>query len=335
MLAFLHRKRGNIANVEVMESAKLETFSYVRRFSTFSVVAVSALSLIFSSWLGAESLNWQVIIAIIALAVGIPHGALDHLVTLPRTQPAKMAIFIAIYIAIALIAIWAILQWNVWGFIAVVIMSATHFGIGDSAYIAELNNLGGKKRSRLATWSYALAAGFVPVAIPLINSRSTEALEKVNSALVDWHHGFDSEILIAIALVSTVAILILARERQYRDLVDLISLIALVSFAPPLVAFATYFGCWHAMRHTARLTSLLPKSQDLYSQGRSFKAFQMAVVPGLPALLGTFIFVLVLAAFARESITDKFLWLTLVTIWALTVPHMLVTSRLDRIALKK
>ena len=335
MLAFLHRKRGNIANVEVMESAKLETFSYVRRFSTFSVVAVSALSLIFSSWLGAESLNWQVIIAIIALAVGIPHGALDHLVTLPRTQPAKMAIFIAIYIAIALVAIWAILQWNVWGFIAVVIMSATHFGIGDSAYIAELNNLGGKKRSRLATWSYALAAGFVPVAIPLINSRSTEALEKVNSALVDWHHGFDSEILIAIALVSTVAILILARERQYRDLVDLISLIALVSFAPPLVAFATYFGCWHAMRHTARLTSLLPKSQDLYSQGRSFKAFQMAVVPGLPALLGTFIFVLVLAAFARESITDKFLWLTLVTIWALTVPHMLVTSRLDRIALKK
>jgi Brp/Blh family beta-carotene 15,15'-monooxygenase len=335
MLAFLHRKQGKIANVEVMESAKLDTFSYVRRFSTYSVVAVSALSLVFSSWLGAESLNWQVIIAIIALAVGIPHGALDHLVTLPRTQPAKMALFIAIYVAIALVAIWAILQWNVWGFVAVVIMSATHFGIGDSAYIAELNNLGGKKRSRLATWSYALAAGFIPVAIPLINSRSTEALEKVNPALVDWHQGFDSEILIAIALLSTVVILILARERQYRDLIDLISLIALVSFAPPLVAFATYFGCWHAMRHTARLTSLLPQSQAFYSQGRSFKAFQMAVVPGLPALVGTLIFVLVLAAFARESISDKFLWLTLVTIWALTVPHMVVTSRLDRIALKK
>lgn len=318
-----------------MESAKLETFSYVRRFSTFSVVAVSVLSLIFSTWLGAESLNWQVIIAIIALAVGIPHGALDHLVTLPRTQPAKMAVFITIYVAIALVAIWAILQWNVWGFIAVVIMSAIHFGIGDSAFIAELNSLGEKKRSRLTTWSYALAAGFVPVVVPLINSRSTEALEKVNPALVDWHHGFDSKILIAIALISSVAILILARERQYRDLFDLISLIALVSFAPPLVAFATYFGCWHAMRHTARLTSLLPKSEAFYSQGRPFKAFQMAVIPGLPALFGTLIFVLVLAAFARESITDNFLWLTLVTIWALTVPHMLVTSRLDRIALKK
>jgi Brp/Blh family beta-carotene 15,15'-monooxygenase len=318
-----------------MESAKLKTFSSVRRFSTISVVTVSALSLIFSSWLGKESLNWQVAIAILALAVGIPHGALDHIVTLPKSKPLKMALFIAIYVAIALVAIWAILQWNVWGFIAVVLMSAIHFGIGDSAFIAELTHLSEKKRTQLATWSYAMAAGFVPVVIPLINNRSTEALEKVNPVLVDWHHGFDSELLIAVALISTLAILVLARERQYRDLADLIALIALVSLAPPLVAFATYFGCWHAMRHTARLSSLLPDSQRNYLEGRSLRAFLNAVIPGLPALAGTFIFVLVLAAFARESITDKFLWLTLVTIWALTVPHMLVTSRLDRVALKK
>lgn len=318
-----------------MESAKLETFSIIRRFSTFAVIVISSLSFIFSSWLGADSLNWQVVIAIIALAVGIPHGALDHLVTLPRTQPAKMAIFIVIYVAIALVAIWAILQWSVWGFIAVVIMSATHFGIGDSAFIAELNSLSAKKRSQLATWSYAAAAGSIPVVIPLINSRSTEALEKVNPVLIDWHHGFESEILIGVSLIATVAILILARERQYRDLIDIASLVALVSFAPPLVAFAAYFGCWHAMRHTARLTSLLPRSQKFYEEGRPAKAFQMAVIPGLPALAGTLIFVLILAAFARESISDQFLWLTLVTIWALTVPHMLVTARLDRAALKK
>lgn len=318
-----------------MESAKIKTFSTVRRFSTVSVILVASLSLVFSSWLGEESLNWQVAIAVIALAIGIPHGALDHLVTLPRTNPLKMALFISIYVAIALVAIWAILQWNVWGFIAVVMMSSLHFGIGDSAFIAELNNLNGGKRSQLATWGYAVVGGFVPVVIPLINSRSTQALEKVNPVLVDWHHGLDSELLIAVALLSTVGLLILARERQFRDLIDLLALIALVTFAPPLVAFATYFGCWHAMRHTARLSSLLPQSQLKYSEARSLQAFLKAVIPGLPALAGTLIFVLLLAGFMRESITDKFLWLTLVTIWALTVPHMLVTSRLDRIALKK
>jgi hypothetical protein len=88
------------------------------------------------------------------------------------------------------------------------------------------------------------------------------------------------------------------------------------------------------MRHTARLTSLLPRSQAAYQQSHGFKAFSYAVIPGLPALAGTFIFVILLAAIARENISDHFLWLTLVTIWALTVPHMIVTAKLDRAALK-
>lgn len=317
-----------------MEKAKFETFQRVRSFSTITVASVTLLSIIFSSLLGSDSLNWQVVMALIALAIGIPHGALDHLVTLPRTKPLKMALFIAIYVAIALIAIWAILKWNVWGFIAVVLMSSLHFGIGDSAFIQELTHIEGGSRSKLTSLSYAVAAGFLPVVIPLINSRSTEALEKVNTSLVDWHQGLQSELLTACLILAALSSLILIMEKQWRDLLDLSLLAALVAFAPPLVAFATYFGSWHAMRHTARLTSLLPKSLYYYSEGDSRRAFLSAVIPGLPALFGTFIFVIGLALFGQESITDRFLWLTLVTIWALTVPHMIVTARLDRIALK-
>ncbi len=317
-----------------MEQAKLEVFSRVRLYSSAAIGLTTILSILFSSSLGANSLNWQVAMAVVALAIGIPHGALDHLVTLPRSRPLKMALFIAIYVAIALVAIWAILRWNVWGFIGVVIMSATHFGIGDSAFIAELNGLQNKRPVRRALFAYAAVAGTIPVVIPLVNDRATQALEKVNSELIDWHGGYTSEILILVAAVTTVSILILISAKRYRDLIDLALLIALASFAPPLVAFAAYFGCWHAIRHTARLTSILPASQSKYQSGKSFGAFMSAVVPGLPALAGTFIFVIVLAAFARESITDRFLWLTLVTIWALTVPHMMVTARLDRAALK-
>ena len=129
----------NLATVTFMDTAKLRTFSAVRTASSLAAAIGIVLSLVFSSWLGADSLNWQVAIAVLALAVGIPHGSLDHLVTLPKSKPVLMAIFIAIYVAIALAAIWAILQWNVYGFIAVVLMSATHFGIGDSAFIAELD----------------------------------------------------------------------------------------------------------------------------------------------------------------------------------------------------
>ena len=124
-----------------MKSAQFKTFSRVRTFSSLAVAVTIALSLVFSSWLGTQSMNWQVGMAVAALAIGIPHGALDHLVTLPRKKPAIMALFIALYVAIALLAIWAILRWNVWGFIAVVAMSATHFGIGDSAFLRELDRL--------------------------------------------------------------------------------------------------------------------------------------------------------------------------------------------------
>jgi Brp/Blh family beta-carotene 15,15'-monooxygenase len=212
-------------------------------------------------------------------------------------------------------------------------MSATHFGIGDAAFLSEKDSLEGS--SRIPAWIYAPAAGLLPVAIPLVNSRSTDALEKVNPVLINWHRGFTTEILIVVAAITTLSLLALLQRKRYRDALDILLLAALASFAPPLVAFATYFGCWHAMRHTARLTSHLPNSESAYLRGRPGQAFVAAVIPGLPALVGTFIFVVILAGFSEQDLSDKFLWLTLVTIWALTVPHMIVTARLDRAALSK
>ena len=316
-----------------MSETKLRLFSRVRTLSSAVIAIATVLSLLFSQWLGTNSLGWQLVLATIALAIGIPHGALDHLVTLPKAAPIRMALFIILYVAIALLAIYAILRWNVWGFIFVVIMSATHFGIGDAAFLTEKDSLDGS--SRIRAWFYAPAAGLLPVAIPLVNSRSTDALEKVNPALINWHSGFTTEILITVAVVTTLCLLALLQRKRYRDALDILLLAALASFAPPLVAFAVYFGCWHAMRHTARLTSLLPNSESAYLRGRPGQAFAAAVIPGLPALVGTLIFVVILAGFSQQDLSDKFLWLTLVTIWALTVPHMIVTARLDRAALKK
>ena len=314
---------------------KFKVFSRIRTLSSAAVAVAILLSILFSQWLGADSLNWQIVLATIALALGIPHGALDHLVTLPRSAPVRMAIFIVIYVAIALLAIYAILKWNVWGFIFVVVMSATHFGIGDSAFLKELDSLKDHTGSRIPAWLYAPAAGLLPVMIPLVNSRSSEALTKVNESLVDWHQGYTTEIILAVAAITTLCLLGLLQRKRYRDALDIALLAALASIAPPLVAFAVYFGCWHALRHTARLTSLLPNSESAYLRGRGGQAFVAAVIPGLPALFGTIIFIAVLAGFSQQDLSDKFLWLTLVTIWALTVPHMVVTAKLDRAALKK
>ena len=306
-------------------------FNRVRLFSTVSVSLAILTSLIFSDLLGSSSMSWQVIIAVIALALGIPHGALDHLVTLPKSEPKKMALFIIVYVAVAIVAVIGILKFNTVGFIVVLFMSAIHFGIGDAAFINEIDKRseGAKKLNR---WFYIPAAGFTPVFIPLVNSASTEALASVNPALINWHQGLDSQILFTITAFALLAIGVMVFDKGYREALDLIVLLLLAHLAPPLIAFAVYFGCWHAMRHTARLTLSLPRCVENITQGMLRKAFSNAVIPGLPALIGTFVVAGLLALSGRDF-TDEFFWMALVVVWALTVPHMAVTAKLDRAAL--
>ena len=314
-----------------MQENAVALFKRVRLFSTISVILGILLSLLFSDLLGEGSMGWQVVIAVIALAIGIPHGALDHLVTLPKAQPKKMAIFIVVYVAVAVVAVIGILQFNTIGFIIVLFMSAIHFGIGDAAFISEIDRRTAPER-KLNRWFYIPAAGFTPVFIPLVNSESTEALASVNPDLIDWHQGFDSQILFAVTTFALVAILVMIIGKRNREALDLTLLLLLAHLAPPLIAFAVYFGCWHAMRHTARLTLSLPRSIENLTQGMLRKAFSHAVIPGLPALIGTFVVAGIMALSGRDF-SDEFFWMALVVVWALTVPHMVVTAKLDRAAL--
>ena len=314
-----------------MQENAVVLFKRVRLFSTISVILGILLSLLFSDLLGESSMGWQVAIAVTALAIGIPHGALDHLVTLPKAQPKKMAFFIVVYVAVAVVAVIGILQFNTIGFIIVLFMSAIHFGIGDSAFINEIDKRSDAEK-KLNRWFYIPAAGFTPVFIPLVNSASTEALASVNPALINWHQGFDSQILFAVTAFAVLAILVMIIGKRNREALDLALLLLLAHLAPPLIAFAVYFGCWHAMRHTARLTLSLPRSLENLNQGNLRNAFSQAVIPGLPALIGTFVVAGAMALSGRDF-SDEFFWMALVVVWALTVPHMVVTAKLDRAAL--
>jgi Brp/Blh family beta-carotene 15,15'-monooxygenase len=242
-----------------------------------------------------------------------------------------MAIFVTVYVAVAVIAVIGILRFNVIGFCLVLLMSAVHFGIGDAAFIHEIDKRSAPQRA-LNRFLYIPAAGFTPVFIPLVNSASTDALAKVNPDLINWHQGFDSQILISVSTFSIFAIIALLVTKRFREALDLALLLALALLTPPLIAFAVYFGCWHAMRHTARLTLSLPKSQKELDAGELKKSFLSAVIPGLPALIGTFVVAAVLAISGKDF-TDEFFWMALVVVWALTVPHMAVTAKLDRAAL--
>ena len=315
-----------------MGELELDLLNRVRKYSRYAVGLAIVLSFAFAQVIEDTNITWQVVVALLALAVGIPHGALDHLVTLPRSSTKKMAIFILIYVAVAVLAVVALLTWNVAGFIFVVVMSAVHFGIGDAAFISEIDRRSVEPK-KFAKYLYASAAGTLPVVIPLVNEKSTSALEKVNPVLVNWHHGLNYDLQLWVMILTAVALLRLVQKRRESDALDLMLLYLLAVTAPPLVAFAVYFGCWHAMRHTARLTLSLPSSQAAFAEGSARGAFIKAVLPGTPALIGTFLIAALIVLLRGDSLDDQFLWVCLVVVWALTVPHMAVTARLDRKAL--
>ena len=313
-------------------SAKQRLFNATRSYSQLLVGVAVILSLFFTAFLGSDNLNWQISLAVIALIIGIPHGALDHLVTLPKDKPAKMALFVIIYVLIAVAAVWAILQWNVLGFQLVVIMSAAHFGIGDAAFIAEserLNN--GVSKSLTDRLIYALPAGLLPVFVPLTSDLTNSALAQVNPQLINWAGSNSNLIHLLVLLIAASSLFILVLKRDDKSAMDLALLAALSILTPPLVAFAIYFGLWHALRHTARLTLNLSKSEIAYQDNQPKRAFINAVLPGIPALIGTFIVAAILAATNPDN--SRLLWSILVVIWALTVPHMMVTAKLDKGAL--
>jgi len=147
-----------------------------------------------------------------------------------------MTVFIVLYVLVACAAALIILKWNVLGFQMVVLMSLVHFGIGDSAFLNELDHLKEKTNSRLPTVFVFLAFGSIPVVWPLVNSSSTSALAQVNVNLVNWHQGFDQDLRLIIILVFIVALVALLFTKRFRDVVDLFLLSALAVLTPPLIA---------------------------------------------------------------------------------------------------
>jgi len=309
--------------------------SLMRNLRTLSRIFAAAgiLVAVFLGPFEGIPIELQVGIALAALTIGIPHGAVDHLITLPSLTLGQRVVFFTSYLAIVGLVIWAILSVNVLGFQLVVLMSAIHFGLGDASFVSELNSRKGDTKP-FPKVPFALASGFTPVVIPLVSSQSTQALEAVNPNLVGWSMGFAPVLFIAMTAISCGAIIWMLVVKRYQEAIDLGLLLALSLMAPPLIAFAIYFGLWHAMRHTVRISLELRKSQVAHSEGRPAKAFWQAVLAGVPALVLVLGFVLYLALTQSADLSADLLWYGLVVVWALTVPHMLLTLRLDVKALR-
>jgi len=309
-----------------MQESQYSLLVKVRDSSRSAVLVGLVLAFVLLQLFSAQ-MNWQVSMALIALVIGIPHGAVDHLIAIPELLSLKMAIFLVQYLLVTGLAIWFILQFPLVGFQLIVFFSALHFGVGDTSFFMEIYRR--SQSVRIPRALYALSAGFTPVLIPLVNQNTRAALEAVNPQLVDWAGSFVHQALVGCTVLNLSTVTLLLIRKIYLPAFDLLILLALALLAPPLVAFALYFGLWHAMRHTARLTLEFGPSLRQHELGRGLTSFWLAVRAGLPAVAIVLIFTVWLTLTKSASVPSNLLWYLLVVTWALTVPHMALTARSD------
>ena len=314
-----------------MLGSQLSLLTQVRSISRVCVLVGLALSVVLGTGF-SNAIHAQVVLALIALTIGIPHGAVDHLVAVPKFFSANMAAFLFGYLCVVGFAIGLLVHFPLLGFQTIVVLSALHFGVGDASFYMEtfrrLKNL------RFPRITYAFAAGSTPVVIPLVKSETRQTLKTVNPDLINWAGSRIVWILFACVAFNLITCAFLLFRKCYDPALDLLILLIVAYFAPPLVAFALYFGLWHAVRHTARLTLEYGPAVQQHAENKPWSSFWVTVRAGLPAVvivLGLCIYL----AVKHVNFTDTgVLWYLLVATWALTIPHMALTARFDVGALK-
>lgn len=269
-------------------------------------------------------------IAVVGLLLGLPHGAVDHMVPFWSTGQAatapRMAKVVLSYLAIAAVAAAALLVAPGPAVALFFVVSALHFGRGEVSFAAE-------RAARSAPRAHdevvsTLAHGAVVVALPyaLWHEVSGPVLVPLAPTLVDPPALVLQSLVIATALLVVAAAAQLAHRRRWRELTELAAVVACFTLVTPLAAFGVYFGLWHAGRHTSRMIDL---AADAAPPGapRGWAARRY----GLHALIPTAVAVAALIVIAATD-DASVLAAELAVLLALTFPHVQTVAALDAAA---
>jgi Brp/Blh family beta-carotene 15,15'-monooxygenase len=263
----------------------------------------------------------------VAVVVGLPHGAVDHL--LPLWNGATMdrrrwALLLAGYLAAALGAL-AAMFFEPRATMALLALAALHFGCGEVA-VAALRS--GRAPSAIRAVAVAVGVGITIVAGPLaLHASVTDVL------LAGIHPDLPASVTPGVRIAALVTglttgalgVVLAAREGDPVTAAEVATLLTLPLIVPPLAAFAVFFGAWHAPRHTLRLLLEDPRNAaDLRSDrlGRPLRRFLRTAAPTTAlAAVG----IGVLAAVAASGAPA----VALAVLLALTVPHAIAVGWLD------
>ncbi|WP_167582236.1 Brp/Blh family beta-carotene 15,15'-dioxygenase [Kineococcus rubinsiae] len=270
-------------------------------------------------------------LAVAGLLLGLPHGAVDHLVPFWSTgEPVTLRRLVGVltsYLAVAGLAAAALLLAPGPAFVVFLVVSALHFGRGEVVVAAA--RAGRPAPRLLEDLPLALAHGATVVGLLFaLGSREAAAvLRQLAPAVADPSPALRLGVVAATGVLVLLAAADLARRGRWRELTELAVLVACFAVVPPAAAFGVYFGLWHAMRHTWRMVELAAApgpsgTGPVRGPGRALLRYALhAAAPTAVALAA-----LLAIAATRES---SLLATEIAVLLALTFPHVQTVAVLD------
>ena len=262
-------------------------------------------------------------LALSVVILGLPHGAVDHLV-IPRARGERvnrrsMAAVGLLYLLVgtAYAAVWFLTPVAAFAFF--ILLTLAHWGQGDVYALRELTGVT-YLESTAARVGALLVRGGLPMLIPLIAfPRQYEAVAIAFGGLI--------------VLTLARGFLRSADDRGpwLIDTAETLGLVGYFSLVPPILAIGLYFPLWHSLRHILRTILLEPTARETLSEGETKAAFGQFAREATPLTLGALVVLggVGLAVPQTPATVPDVLGLYLVTIAVLTLPHVVVVSILD------
>lgn len=270
------------------------------------------ICLIFAFFPGENANIQLVIFALILLSIGIPHGAIDHLISNPKIDRTGLGKFLIAYLS--LILAYLLIWYFIPGFalIAFLVMSAYHFG--QSHFIAE-------KLSKTPSWPLFLSRGAYFLLVILLGD--WEVTKSILSPVVDLASldPYRIPILGFSILVTMMIQMITGLKLSKTHLLECMILGPILYFSPLLIGFIIYFGFWHA------LPSMISEYRYLsgYNAYNSVKKFAMQL---LPFSVISFVGIGLVLFFGLEFLeTNQLILLFFILISLISFPHILYMDR--------
>lgn len=294
--------------------------------SIFYFISAALVTLPIFGELGSDTYDVQIAICFpLILLIGIPHGAIDHIIFAKSTNlgPLKDTTFILIYLAISGMNL---LLWHLFpqaGFVLFLLLSAFHFGESQFIHYFKRNSI--HERFLMLSWGVLILSGlmyFKHSEILQISSRFSDfALLTFTTNLSLMKAVFGCALALFIgATFFHLWNKQLKPEQVAIELVTTFLILLIFKLLPLLISFTLYFIILHSGKVLREEFVFLKK----IGRSKGFHSFIKNLFPlTISSLLG-----IALVFFAKyiEFIEWSYAYALLVIISCVTVPHAYVMS---------